>query len=472
MNTSELHTVIIKEGTDLNALGDKTVNVSTKSIPSQNWDMGQMGHLPFPASLYKNLPILLRDTCGVLTSSTEQEVYLIGALGVISGILPNVLGHYDGRYIGPNLYVYVLAGYGIGKGGLEYARQLGAAIHFAKRNEYERAKKLYDDLKQEFERDKRAFNKGNSPEAPTLPTPPPNLMLYVPANSSKTGLYQLLHENEGRLVMFETERDTLADTLKQDYANFSDGLRKAFHHESISYFRRGSGNGGEYVEVNNPYLSLILSSTFDQLRALIPNPENGLFSRFLFYELEGTSHFKNVFDRKKRDYLSHFEQAGNELNQIYDHLNKQEKPLYFDFTESQQKRFLEQFQAWKTELREQVDAELDGTINRLGIICFRVAMVLTVLRVFEDGEISLICSDQDFDNALLIVKSLRSYALSVWARLPKTPDSEEEDKADATKAMQKRECRELRAKGLSVREISLQVFGTESKKSTVYRWTR
>jgi hypothetical protein len=38
--------------------------------------------------------------------------------------------------------------------------------------------------------------------------------------------------------MFETEGDTLAQTFKSEHGNYSDGFRKAFHHEKISYLRR------------------------------------------------------------------------------------------------------------------------------------------------------------------------------------------------------------------------------------------
>ena len=449
-----------------------SASVFQKSVPSQKRDTGQMGHTRFPDYLYNVLPKLLRDSCNVLTNSTEKEVFLVGALGVISGILPNVVGHYDGRYIGTSLYAYVLAGYGVGKGGLEYARQLGAAIHTAKRNDYERAAEQYEELKQQYEKDKKAFARTKSAiaTAPKLPTAPPNLMLYVPANSSKTGLYQVMHENAGRLVMFETEGDTLADAVKQDYGNFSDGLRKAFHHEQISYLRRG--NGGEYVEIKHPYLSLVLSSTFDQLKTLMPTAENGLFSRFLFYELAGTSEFKNVFDKRKRDYSVHFDAKGLELSRIYDYLNSLTEPLYVDLTPPQQERFLSQFQTWKNQLRQDIGAELDGTVNRLGIICFRVAMLFSVLRAFEYANPSqpILCSDTDFDNALLLVESLRSHALSVWSRLPKTPDLEADEQADIQKAEQKRRCRELSKMGLTVRQIALQVLGSETKHQTVWRW--
>ena len=209
--------------------------------------------------LYKRLPLMLKKGVDKLTDDTDKECFLIGALGVISGILPNVYGKYDGNSVGANLYIFVNAPYGSGKGALSYCKILGSKIHKGLREESDRD----TDSKKEC-------------------------MLYIPANISKTGLAELLANNNNRAVIFETEADTLTDILKQDYANYSDILRNAFHHETPSFYRR---TDKEYQEIENPHLSVILSGTFDQLQALIPSPENGLFSRFLFYELEPTEGF-------------------------------------------------------------------------------------------------------------------------------------------------------------------------------------
>ena len=37
--------------------------------------------------------------------------------------------------------------------------------------------------------------------------------------------------------MFEAEGDTLSQTLKSDYGNYSDVFRKAYHHETVSQCR-------------------------------------------------------------------------------------------------------------------------------------------------------------------------------------------------------------------------------------------
>ena len=58
--------------------------------------------------------------------------------------------------------------------------------------------------------------------------------------------------------MFETEGDTLANTFASDYGDYSNGFRKAFHHETISYVRR---KDREYVNLKHPRLAASGSST-------------------------------------------------------------------------------------------------------------------------------------------------------------------------------------------------------------------
>src|SRR5690606_26699081 len=91
------------------------------------------------------------------------------------------------------------------------------------------------------------MNKGKS-ETMEKPSKPPERMLFIPANNSVTGVYQLISDNEGRGLIFETEGDTLAQAFKSDYGNYSDGFRKAFHHETISYYRR---TDREYVDIRS-----------------------------------------------------------------------------------------------------------------------------------------------------------------------------------------------------------------------------
>ncbi len=394
----------------------------------------------FPPEVMTRLPEILQLGVEYLADPTERGVWLVGALGVISGMLPNIQGLYDGQTVYPNMYVFVVGPYGSGKGALTYARMLAQDVHKARLAETLKAKERLME---------------GDPE-------PPQQLHYIPANNSKTGFFELLSGNAGAGTLFESEGDTLADAIRQDYGNFSDGLRKGFHHEPISFYRR---TNKEFVEIENPRLSVVLSSTFDQLLTLIPSPENGLFSRFCFYSLPGDPNFRNVFAIEKRDYMTAFRSLANGLKQVYDGLSQLSEPIVFRLTKDQEARFVERFQALKTELRETNDANLDGTVNRLGLQFFRVAMILTALR--SNGDSPMYCTDQDFDLAGEIVDVLTQHAIDIYFQLPqpKTHNSKHIERAEDIKR-----ALELSKAGQTYGAISQAIFGDESHKSTVHRW--
>lgn len=377
-------------------------------------------------SIIDELPEMLKASCNVLVDETEKEVFLIGAIGVVSGMLPNIKGLYSGKWISPNLFVYVLAGYGGGKGSLDYSRELGSQVHKSKRDAHKNSTSIYLAQMEIYKKELKEFQRKNSKlqDPPTKPEQPKATMLFIPANNSKSGIYQLLGENDGRGILFESEGDTLSDALKQDFGGFSDTLRKVFHHEYLDLFRRMNN---EHVEINSPELSVILSSTFDQLKLLIPSVENGLFSRFLFYELKQDNRFIDVFDNRKKDYQEHFKYAGDDFMNLYNQLEPLETPIWFYLTDEQKQRFVRLFDNKKAKLIEEVDITMAGTANRMGIIAFRIMMIFTTLRAYKNNTLnnSIKCNDTDFDNALRIVERLEKHAKTVYEYLNGQPEKKQ-----------------------------------------------
>ncbi len=408
-------------------------------------------------NIIKDLPKILRMSCNVLVEENEKEVFLIGALGVISGLLPNIKGMYAGKWISPNLYVYVLSGYGGGKGGLDYARALGEKIHQEKKEETKRQVAEYQKNIKVYKKALMAYNKDKKSdvEPPVKPSPPPSLMLFIPSNNSKSGVYQLLQENNEKGIIFESEGDTLAGALSQDYGNFSDTLRKAFHHEYLDFFRRMNN---ENVSIQHPELSVVLSSTFDQLKTLIPSTENGLYSRFLFYELKQNNRFNNVFDNRKSDYRGHFNKAGEEFKHLYNSLEKLDTPIWFNLSDEQKDRFVKLFNEKKVKLIEEMDKTMSGTANRLGIIAYRIMMILTVLRNYDNGMLnnSVKCTDVDFNNALKVIDRLEKHAKTVYEYLTLKPDK-------------KKMAIQLRKEGISIPKIS-EIL--KINRGTISKWCR
>ena len=97
--------------------------------------------------------------------------------------------------------------------------------------------------------------------------------------------------DNGNMLMFETDGDTMVNTFKSDYAN---NFRKAFAHEGFGYLR--SGDDGEEREIENPRLSTVLSGTPEQVKSLIHDAENGLLSRFMFFCINSTPEWLDGFD--------------------------------------------------------------------------------------------------------------------------------------------------------------------------------
>lgn len=364
-----------------------------------------------PDKVYTQLPDFLRRVVSPCASSDEKDIMLLGTLTTISACLPNVFGFYDGKRIYPNLYLFITAQASAGKGRLVHCKQIVKPIHAEMRNQAAI-------LKQRYEIDLADYNSRKGKEQGLeKPEKPKEKMLFIPANNSTTGVFQLLSDNDGKGLIFETEGDTLAQAFKSDYGNYSDGFRKAFHHETISYYRR---TDREYVDIDNPCLSTVLSGTPKQITSLIPNAENGLFSRFIFYFMNIRTQWKDVFSLNAANGLDdHYDQLGQEFYALYQML-KENPEIEFQFSSSQKEQFNRYFEEIQDEYFNLQGAEYLATIRRLGLMAFRMALILNILRISETGEISnpLICNDQDFQSTLSIIQTLVQHAEKVFSELP------------------------------------------------------
>ena len=239
----------------------------------------QIGHddsLPtFTPQIHQNLPDFLRKIIDIADSPEDGDILLLGTLTVLSACLPQIEGIYNKRPVSSNLFLFVTARASSGKGRLTLCRYLIEPIH-------ERLREINEAEMMEYKQKMQMYNASKNKGSMETPEQPPLRMLFIPANSSATAVYQVLGENDGQGIMFETEGDTLANTFASDYGNYSDGFRKAFHHETISYVRR---KDREYVNLKHPKLSALLTGTPKQVSSLITDAENGLFSRFIFYYL-------------------------------------------------------------------------------------------------------------------------------------------------------------------------------------------
>src|SRR5574344_849593 len=395
-------------------------NETSKSPISSNSPSGDIEDLEnnapetmptFSDEIKDNLPDFLQQVVAKSNSPEDADLLLLGSITAISSCLPNIYGIYAEREIFPNLFLFVTAQASAGKGRLTLCRKLVEPVHRQLRDRY---KAEYDD----FKRRQAEYVANKKDRDAEQPEEPPLRTLIIPANSSATAVFQILNDNQGVGLMFETEGDTLAQTFKSEHGNYSDGFRKAFHHETISYNRR---KDREVVELNVPKLSAVLSGTPRQIQSLIPDAENGLFSRFIFYYMNVRPVWNDVFANSSDQTLdSYFNHLGMQFFDLYKHLEYQSEPIRFCLTSGQQQAFNAYFAQTQNQYLCLYGADYLATVRRLGLITFRMAMILTALRIMDDGDIHspLVCRDNDFNTSLSMVKILVLHAAQVFQQLP------------------------------------------------------
>ena len=382
-----------------NATSDK--NVAVSFVESQAEDRT----LPLlDPSVYTNLPSILRKAVATMHIRQEKDLVLIGSIVTLSSVLLPFRTIFHGRTIFPNMFLFVPGPAGSGKGRLDFCYRLVRPIHNDKRELWQLQQEEY---KQELDR-YRALSKKEKANT-TSPVKPPITLLRVPANCSATSFAEAMADN-GNMLMFETEGDTVVNTFKSDYGNYSDNFRKAFAHEEFGYLRRG--NDSEEKEVHNPRLSVVLSGTPEQVKSLIPNAENGLLSRFIFYTLSATDEWLDGFSGydTENPLEKVFDDLGAEVERYYQHL-KSIQEVWFSLSFVQQQKFNDYFAEEKQRMKELNGDLYNASTHRLSWALLRISMILSALRCMDTGKVpeKVECTDADFDTALSIIKTISQH---------------------------------------------------------------
>ena len=83
------------------------------------------------------------------------------------------------------------------------------------------------------------------------------------------------------LLLTASELLTIVQQARTDFGNMRDLLLRAFHEEPMSYAIK---TGHESIYLEHVRLGVLLSGTYASLRLFMPTVDDGLPSRFLFYE--------------------------------------------------------------------------------------------------------------------------------------------------------------------------------------------
>lgn len=405
-----------RAGLDIRSSAPKVRNsaksVATESTESAETSSQTSDSMPAPSfseEIRDNLPEFMKAVISRSDNEKEADILILGTLSVVSAALPNYYAVYDDVTLYPNLCTLVTARAASGKGRVGHCRELVQPIHDELQKDYKARYAAYEAKMVEYDRAKR----DKKADVPDKPEKPPLLMLVVQGDTTSTAVKQIMHDNGGTALIVEPEADTLVQSFKSDFGDYSVTFRNAFLHEAVGYHRR---SGDEHVEVDKPKLSAVISGTPEQIKKLIRSPENGLFSRFAYYFLESPLEFKNVFKRKAGSSLDkHLAALGADYLEFY-HAMKSAQEREFSLTEEQQEQFLDYFSEESINLFIDFGEGIVATMFRLAVITFRIAMILTALRMMETGDLltNPVCDDKDFHTAMVIADALRQHAIKVF----------------------------------------------------------
>ena len=339
------------------------------------------------------LPEQLERAISVTDIPSQQDMILLGALSAMSYATLRIRilhGNPQHAYY-PNLMTLIVAPPAAGKGILNYTKKLIQPIH--------------DELLRHM------------------------LVAFIPANSSSAAFIDLLAQNGGQGVMFETEMDVLSQIWKHDFGNYSHLLRQVFEHETVSRSRKGRNGEVVYVEVPEPRLSVLLSGTLNQLKPLLGNRDNGLASRFMPYLVQDIVPFDpRAFEHGDKQQANSaqtvFRELGQDLFRRWKWLSEQQQDITWSFTDEQAAIMADLFDdGYKIAFEGmQLPLSFDPAFKRMAVTIKRIGAVLSLLRLPLNSSFSstatLYCHDEDFKTLVMLAEKLIRHAALMTLLLP------------------------------------------------------
>ena len=396
-------------------------------------DPDEVGLPHFDRAVIDRFPGLLSDVLKVAADDREYDLMLLSSLTVLSTIMPGVSGMLKKQLYKPPFYTLIIGPSGSGKGCINVVRKLADPwqdyifdISKAKVKEYEEQKELSDNYKAQVRAAKGKKPVGLPPEEPV---PVCQKRLHMSGYTTTARMIEQLDVNSPYAsFLYETELESVNNTIMQDFGGYSYVLNQAFQHERIGCSSKT--NGTSFIEF--PELGFLATGTPGMLLKLIPSTESGLYSRLLIYRITGRADYQpltSVDDTMCS--LRYFERLGQRVLDMAVHLEK--SPTFVVFSDKQRKRLDRYFEREYNNVRVFGNDDVASVVLRHRLIIFRIAMTLTGIRKGETKstaeEIEIL--DDDFDIAFHIGTRCLSHSLLVSTSLKHSDTNQRHKLPDA-----------------------------------------
>ena len=380
----------------------------------------------FPQIVYDSLPDGLKKLVPEHMEGSLRDISLLTVLTISGSAMPLVKGVFRRREVYPDLYVSIIGESGSGKGSIAPLYKLVSLYHKKISNESRKQVRRYQQEKDDYEQLRAAYRKQllqnpGSKEKFTAEEPmevyQKELCLSGYVTAAK--LDDMLAVNSPYCTLFfETEMETINKLNNSDYGMYNDTLNKVFQHEFVGSHTISRGS----QSVDCPKLSLVMSGTPGMFRKMIPDAENGTFSRMLMYRLRPANHFIPLTSEDGPSTDEELERQAAYLLEMADYL--WEYPTMVKWTDAQRQRVNRFFESCYVSNIAFSCRERNSTVQRYALMLFRLTQILTAARKYDDGwKLSeMFVDDVDFETAFSIIKVCLKHSDFVATSLSKEKD--------------------------------------------------
>ena len=330
------------------------------------------------------LPAILQPIMSFAQSDAEKDILLLSLLTAAGSCMPNLYFRYGptGKRYYPNLQCFIVGSAACGKGianlALEFVRKVDEAAS-----------------------------------------------LVIAGDSSYPGFYRQLERQNGHGYIHESEGSVITDVWRSSVTNYNTALRKAAEHEPIT---RNRANDSSIIAC--PQLSVLLTGTFSQYRALVPSIENGYFSRLLTLIVSDQQAFSSRYVEPSDATNTIMPKASEHLFNLCRALYRM-RPTEFSLTPEQRTRLGHHLETAYPTLMSLLGENFHSVVLRMAVQIERIAMILSALRMplsissesdsrdslsgsRNFSSVPLLCSDSDYAIAELIGNKLLLHMASAY----------------------------------------------------------
>ncbi len=379
-----------------------------------------------PSIVFESLPPILAEAVNQYETDEEKSIALLSSLTTLAAGLHDIKIPYRKKNYNCNLFQVIAGPPASNKGIALHSRVILDKVQHRLKKEYqlERAKylKAMNNRKEkenlnslEVEESEKiniesesSSNNNKYEDLEVSLTEPNPKHIILPSDISSASLVDLIEKNDGFGLIFDSEAQTILNTFKQDWgANLTSMLLKTFENEPLELARKSMKS---MISIREPRFSVLLTGNPEHLFGLVKSITNGLYSRFCIYQTQKIGWLDMKQNENDKNYLKGYEKLSILVDEINNSLTNG-AGLEFEPSTNQIEAYNHFFGTIDDILTSQIDPNFSSVVKRMGVVSFRIAAILGVIRDKSRSNGRLTCKDEDFAITISICSTLLQHSV-------------------------------------------------------------